>query len=86
VPGVAEINGVSVIVADEGIKVAVAIKIREDRCCGAANIAEIEGIAGGSLKGRSQGGAGVAEINGVSVIVADEGIKVAVAIKISKDR
>ena len=82
-----EENGVAVFVANEGIEEAIAIDVREDRSGVVANIADPEGIGGGTAREVwSGGGAGVVEEKGVAVRVANEGIEEAIAIDVYKVR
>ena len=80
-----EINGVAVVNANEGIKITIAVEISKYRAGNGGYIRDPEGIAAGCSKGWC-GRAGVLEINGVAVVVANEGIKITVAVEIGKLR
>ena len=82
-----EENGVAKVVANEDIEKSVSIDVYKVRSGVEANVADPEGIGGGTAREvRGGRGAGVVEENSVAEVVANEGIEITVAIDIYKVR
>ena len=82
-----EENGVAVVGANEDIEITVAIDVYKVRSGVEANVADPEGIGGGTTREvGSNRCAGVLEENGVAVDVANEGIEITVSIDVREDR
>ena len=86
--GVAKEVGVAVVVADEEIKIAVAIGISKGRAGDGANIRYPEGIvfSCGEFGLGAAWSSGIAEEESVAVFIANEEIKITIVIGISQSR
>ena len=78
--------GVAEAITDEEIKIAIGVGIREGRCDPEANRADPEGIGYGSSVGGSSGASCIPEKEGVAIEIADEEIKIAIAVGIREGR
>jgi hypothetical protein len=84
--GVLEIVQGAVVVADDGVEVAVAVEVGEAGRAAILKIDSVERIGGtGPLgEGRRDGGAGVLEIVVMAEVVPDDGVEIAVAVEVGE--
>ncbi len=84
--GVLEIVQGAVVVADDGVEVAITVEVGEAGRAAILKIDSVERIGGtGPLgEGRRDGGAGVLEIVVMAEVVPDDGVEIAVAVEVGE--